>query len=101
MLAPASLNACLLVRREHTVRIRQGRTLPEAFIEIKDTPSLLAEQGIPGKEPAAMVPGPDGILAEPAPDRGLSNGSDQSALNGLSLQISHAEPRQRNAVLSR
>ena len=57
MLAPVSLDACLLIRREHTVRIRQGRTLPETFIEIEDTPSLLAEQRIPGKEPAAMAPG--------------------------------------------
>ena len=92
MLAPTRLDTCLLVRREHTVRIRQGRTLPEALIEIEDAPSLLAEQGIPRKDPAAMVPGSDGILAEPAPDRRLANGGDQSALNGFSLQISHAKP---------
>jgi len=67
MLAPASPDACLPVRRERAARIKQGRILPESFIEIEDTPGFLTEQGIPGKEPAAMVPGPDGLPAEPAP----------------------------------
>ena len=92
MLAPTRLDTRLLIRRDHTVPIRQGGFLPETFIEIEDAPGLLAEQGIPWKYPAAMAPGPDSILAEPAPDRRFPNRSDQPAIYGCSFQIGHAEP---------
>src|SRR5664280_933879 len=62
------LNARLLVGADDVLVGAQRFTLPAAAIEIEDAPGFPFEVGIAGEDPAPVRPGPQGVLAQPAPD---------------------------------
>ena len=62
----------------------QGLAFPNALVEIEQTAGLGEKVRIAGKQPATMLPGPDGVLMEPAPDGGSADGSHQARLTDLS-----------------
>ena len=66
--AVASLDAGLLIGRYYELIDAQRFSIPLAGVQIQDASSFEGELGVPWKDPAAMVPGTDGILIEPAPD---------------------------------
>jgi hypothetical protein len=48
------------------------------------------EVGIARENPAAMLPGADGVLVQPAPHRTVADARDESALLNLPPDVSHA-----------
>src|SRR5256712_14072974 len=98
--APARLNARLLVRRQYAVGGVQRDAFPEARVQVEDSSSLFLESGIAGEQPAAMVPGSNGVLAQPPPEGGFADRRHEPALNRLPLDLGDAQPREWKAKLS-
>ena len=99
MPAPACLEAGLLVGREDAVLCRQVLPLPEARVEVQDPSCFLVKLRVAGEDPAAMAPGTQGVVRQPTPQRGLADGGDQTPSQYLALDVRHAQPRQRPAML--
>ena len=91
MLATARLNAGLLVGADDEVVRPQPLALPDAFVEVENTARLVGEEGVPGEDPAAVVPRPDCVFREPAPDGGFPDRGHQPAADRLPLDLAHAE----------
>jgi len=68
VLATARLDRGLLVGADDVVAGMQPLALPAAFIEIKDRAGLLGEARVAREDPRAVLPGPDRVLRQPAPD---------------------------------
>jgi len=68
-------------------------------LEIEDSRRLLLEVRVAREKPAAMMPGPDGVLREPTPHGRFADRSDDPALHGLPLDLRHAEAREGQAML--
>jgi hypothetical protein len=47
------------------------------------------------ENPAAVIPGTDGILVQPPPDRTAADGRNQASLTDLTGEIAGAPARQR------
>lgn len=94
MAAEPGLDACLLIGRQHAIRIGQWLTLPESLIQIENAPGFLGKRRIPGEDPGTMPPGAQSVLAEPPPDRGAADRSHQSGADHLPPQLQQGEPGQ-------
>ena len=68
------LDGGLLVGRDDEIGLVQGSTLPSAVIEIQDAAGLAGEVGVAREDPAAVLPGADGVVMQPAPDGGFADG---------------------------
>lgn len=90
--ASPGLDARFLVGRDHELVHPQRATLPLAGVEIEDASGFGAKVGILGKNPASVTPGADRVVAEPAPDRGLSDGGYNPASDGQMLELREAQP---------
>ena len=75
---PAGLDGGFLIGAQDELIPSQGLALPNALVEIEQTAGLGEKVRIAGKQPATMLPGPDGILMEPAPDGGPADGGHQA-----------------------
>jgi hypothetical protein len=60
--AAPCLDAGFLVGRDHELIVFQRLTLPLARIHIKYAASFVSEVGIVWKDPATVIPGPNGVL---------------------------------------
>ena len=94
----ASLNAGFLIGRQYELVVLQRMSLPDPFIKIQDAPSFLREVGIARKNPAAVLPGPDRILVEPAPDRRAADRCHNARLTSLGSQVPRTPSRKRNLM---
>ena len=94
MAAQAGLDACLLIGRQHAIRIGQRFSSPQTLIQIENAPGFLGKRRVPGEDPGAMPPGVQGVLAEPPPDRGAADRSHQPGTDHLPLQLRQGEPGQ-------
>src|SRR5262245_20344275 len=56
MAADAGLDARLLLRADDAVLGREGLSLPEAGVQVKDDASLLGEPRVPGEDPVFVLP---------------------------------------------
>ena len=99
--ALAGLDGGFLIGAHDELIPSQGLTLPNALVEIEQTAGLGEKVRIAGKQPATMLPGPDGILMEPAPDGGPADGGHQARLTELSGQIVVAPAREGKALTGR
>ncbi len=66
MQTAAGLDAGLLVGRAPEFIRRQILALPLALVEIQNPSGFRGEIRIAGEDPAARLPGPDGILVDPS-----------------------------------
>ena len=98
--APARLNAGLLVGAQDVFTSAHGVPLPPSFVEIQDAASFGGKVPIAWKDPAAMPPGLQGILTEPAPHRGPADLGDDASGDHFSLQLGDGPPRQRQSLLA-
>ena len=89
------LDGRLLVGREHVFVGPQGAPLERAVVEIEDHAGFALEGGVPGEDPAPVLPGLDGILRQPAPDGGVGDGGHEAARNRLGANIGNVQARQR------
>jgi hypothetical protein len=69
MAAAERLKLGLLVGRDHQLAGVKQPTLEAPGVEVEHTAGLLLEVGIAAEDPAAHLPGLDGIRCQPAPDR--------------------------------
>jgi len=101
MTAPTRLNAGFLVGTDNILVRKQRLALPEAFVKVQDTSRFLLECRIAGEDPAAVAPRLDGVLREPPPQRGFTNGSDETAAEYLALDLRDGVARQGQALALR
>ena len=78
MFATACLNAGFLVGRDHELIVLQRFTFPSAGVQIEYAAGFVSEVGIAWEDPTTVVPGPNGVLMQPAPKRAATEGSNQA-----------------------
>jgi hypothetical protein len=93
------LNARLLVGRQDIVAGPQRNAFPLAGVEIQDALGLGGERRIARKDPGAMPPRAQGVLLEPAPQRGRADLGDQAIGDDRALQVAQRPARQRQPTL--
>ena len=96
----SSLDAGFLIGRDDELVVLQRTTFPDSFVQIQDAPRFLREIRVAREDPAAVLPGPDRILIEPAPDRRATDCCHDASLTCLGSQVPRAPSRERN-VMSR
>ena len=62
-------------------------------------PALDGKSGSRREDPAAVLPGADGVVMQPAPDGGLADGGSDAAGAGGAGELIEAPAGQRQAVL--
>jgi len=87
MFASPGLNAGFFVRGDHELIILQRLPFPCASIQIENAAGFVGKVGIAREDPTAVIPGPNGILMQPAPQGAAADGSHQARLTNLSRQI--------------
>ena len=85
--AATCLDAGFLVGGDHKLVVLKRRAFPSACIQIEYAASFVGEVGIARKDPTPVVPGPNGVLVQPAPKRAATDRSHQASLTGFSGQI--------------
>lgn len=96
--AASSLNAGLLVGGDHELIGSEGLAIPGAGIQIEDAAGLGGKLWVARKDPTAVIPGPDGILMQPAPDCAAGDGGHQAGLTDLLSDVRRIPMRKRKAV---
>ena len=66
------------IRGNDVVIGTQWGSIPDALVKIEDGSGLVSEVRITRKNPASMLPTAEGIAAEPAPQGGAADFSDQA-----------------------
>lgn len=94
VLAAPGLNAGLFIGAQNKVLCAKGLPIPEAMIQVQDAARLGCKQRVSRKDPAAVPPGADSVLVQPAPDGALTDGGHQAAALGITAQIRYAPTRQ-------
>ena len=94
--AAACLDTGLLVGRKHELIGLQRLSLPDSVIEIEEPAGRPRAGGIPRKQPAAVLPGADGVFVEPAPDGAARQAGHQAGPAGMASQFS--APTRQGAV---
>src|ERR1017187_3883670 len=98
MQANAGLNAGLFVGGNDELVTAQGFILPAALVEIQHPSGFLGEVLVPGKNPTAMLPGPNRIGVQPAPDGRATDLRDNPAGARVAHQLLSAEAPRRGIV---
>src|SRR5712692_762757 len=78
----------------------RGMPVPEARVQVEDPSSLLLESRIAREQPAAVVPGPNGVLAQPSPEGRFADRRHKPAFDHLPPYLGDAQPRERKAKLA-
>lgn len=81
LFSTSGLNARLFVRRDDEVTLAQWSAFPDAVVEVEDRTGFGGKVGIAREDPASMLPGAEGIAAEPAPQGGAADLGDESLRN--------------------
>ena len=77
----------------------EWRTVPVPGVEIQDGLGLDGERRIAREDPRAMAPRAQGVLAEPAPQRGPADLDHQPLGDHRALQVPQRPARQRQPAL--
>ncbi len=96
-----SLDTGFLVGRQNVLPRAQRDAVPAPGVEIEDALGLGGKRRIPREDPTAMPPRAEGVLAEPAPQRGPADVGDQPLRNDRPLQVAQRPARQRQPALRR
>jgi hypothetical protein len=88
MFAPPGLDTGLLIDAKNVIVRPQRCTFPAALVQIDDAASLAGEVWVARKDPTAVAPGTQGVLAKPAPERGAADLGNDAARNRLLTQLS-------------
>ena len=98
MFPPPCLDARLLVDAEHVIPRPQRCTFPSALIQIDDPAGLAGKLRVTWKDPTAMTPGAQRVLAEPAPERSAADLRDNPARHRFLAQVGDGPMRERQAA---
>ena len=77
----SSLNARLLVGRDHEVISAQWCALPNALVEVEDRTGVGRKVGITEEDPAPMLPWAESVSTEPTPQGGAADFRDEALRN--------------------
>lgn len=88
----SGLNARLFVGRDDKFVSSQWSTLPNAMVQIEDGAGFGGEIGITRKDPASMLPRPQGIATEPAPQCSSANLRDEALRNDVLPDLLNRKP---------
>src|SRR5712692_825620 len=99
--ALARLDARLLVCGQYAVGGVQGDPIPETRVQVEDSSSLLLESRIARKQPAAVVPGSNGVLAQPSPEGRFADRRPEPAFDHLPPYLGDAQPLEAAPLSSR
>jgi hypothetical protein len=75
--------------------------LPNTLVEIEDRSGPFQKQGIARENPASITPRSNGVLAEPAPDRGAADLGYQPLSENFLPDVGNREARQGQALAIR
>jgi len=101
MFAHARLDAGFLVGAEHELVPAQAFALPLLGVQIENAPGLECEIRIAREDPGAVLPGPNGVLVQPAPHGGVTDARNDAALLRFAHDIGTTETRQRQPTRGR
>ena len=99
--AGTGLDARLLVGTENKFVVREAPAFPEALVQIENRTGLREEVWVARKDPASVLPRPDGVGVQPPPDRAVANGSDQSRATYVVPELGDAPPGKGDTKLAR
>src|SRR5215207_7929548 len=99
--AMASLDGGFLVGRDHVLLGTERLTLPFTLVEVQHPPGFMGEVGISGRNPGAVVEGPQGIFGKPSPDGGSRDLGHEPPLHRLPGHFPGAPAAQGNPATSR
>ncbi len=95
--AQTRLDAGLLVCGDDKFIRAQRLPLPAPLVQVQDASGLGLELRVARKDPAAVLPGTDRVLVQPAPHGAVADARHQPRALGVSRHICHTEPRQRQS----
>jgi hypothetical protein len=98
MQATTGLNAGLLVGRKHEFIGLQRLSVPLMLIQIEDSTGFGSKIRIAWENPTAVLPRPNRVLAEPAPEGGVAQLRDQSTLANVLGQFVQTPSREREVM---
>ena len=73
------LDAGLLISGNDQFVLLEPAPLPDSLIQIEDATRLVGELRVPGEDPAAVLPGPNSVFIQPAPDGAIADGLNSTA----------------------
>jgi hypothetical protein len=76
------------------------RTRSPPSSKVQETAGFSGEVRIARKNPAAVLPRPDGVLVQPAPDGRIADAGYQSGGNSMAGDLGHAPARQGHFLLT-
>ena len=91
ILASTGLDAGLLIGTDDKVLSGKGSAAPTPLVQIENPAGFLSEVRVSGKDPATMSPWANGILAQPTPQRRLSDRGDDATPDDFPLEVGRAE----------
>jgi len=97
--ADPGLDAGLFIRADNVVPAAQRLTLPEASVQVQESPGFLSELRVTGKDPVFITPRLDRVGIEDAPDGAGTNRLAQGR-RGSSGQVRRRQPTQRQLGLA-
>lgn len=96
--AGSCLDAGLLVGRDHKLIVLQCLAVPKARVEIQDAARFQGKVRVARENPSSVLPGTNGILVQPSPDRAAADLCDQAGARDVLGQVGGAPPRERKAL---
>jgi hypothetical protein len=82
-----------IIRREDELVGAEFTALPDALVQIQNSSGLRFEMRVTRKNPAAVLPRTDGVLVQPSPDGGVTEGCRQAASADMCAEFRHAPAR--------
>ena len=101
MYPSSRLNTRLLVGGKHELIAAQRLAIPDPLVKIQDPSCLEGKLRIAGEDPTAVLPRPDRILVEPAPNGAVTDRGNQSHRTRLPCHVGHTQARQRHLLRCR
>jgi hypothetical protein len=92
-------DAGFLIGRPHVLPWAKRDTVPAPRIKFPEALGFYGDRRIAGENPTPVPPGAQGVLAEPAPQRGPTDLGDQALRHAGLLQLAQRPARQRQPAL--
>jgi len=97
--AMSSLDAGLFVGRDHELAIAQRLVFPAFGVEIQNAGRFGKKLWVAREDPAAVLPRPDGVFIEPAPNSAVADAGHQTGGPCLASNVRRAEAGKRQPML--
>lgn len=96
--AGSGLDAGLFIGGQNKFIVLEQLLFPNPFVQIEDTTGFCGELRIARKDPAAVLPGTNGILVQPAPHGAVADGGHQARPTHFPCHIGGTPSRKGQSV---